>query len=200
MFMLLPYRGTTRALIASTLTLAALTCATWAAHTSASAQPPPPSTLTPAPSQDPQSPEKIKEKGRLEVSSGALVIDDQRREAVFEGQVIARWGEWALRCDALTITYAEGEQVMAISARGAPLTLTWSGGVIEAARARLEPGPHPPADDPEGALQGGVLWLEGAPVLRRGRSALRGERVRVDLRSRQVKVEGVSGHLSPQDF
>lgn len=183
-----PHRGLRRALVAAALSVGALAAAITTARLVA-AEPPQPDTSS-APSPDASQP-------RLEVSAGALSVDDRTHEARFEGQVTARWGEWTLRCDTLSVTYADAERVTAITAKGAPLMLTWSGGAVEATTARLTPATD---QDPSAALQSGTLWLEGGPVLRRGRSALRGERVRVDLRTRQVRVEGVSGHLSPQDL
>jgi lipopolysaccharide transport protein LptA len=179
-------RGFRRALTAAALTLGALAAAIGGARWAASAQ----SAPQPAATAAEQGP-------RLEVSAGSLSVDDATRQAVFEGEVTARWGEWTLRCDDLTVRYAGEGRVAGVTARGAPLTLAWSGGTVQAARARLEPAA---GQDPGAALQAGVLWLEGDPILRRGRSALRGDRVRVDLRTRQVKVEGVRGHLSPQDL
>ncbi len=136
---------------------------------------------------------------RFEVKSGQLIVDDQVQKARFEGQVAATWGEWTLRCEALDVTYDQDGQVLEAVATGSPIVLTWSGGLIEAKHARFEPRAGQNTT-PEGSLTQGTLWLDGDPVLRRGQSKLAGERVEVDLRSRRVKVLGVSGVLAPEDF
>lgn len=138
-------------------------------------------------------------KETFEVKSGQLIVDDQLQKARFEGQVAATWGEWTLRCEALDVTYSQDGQVLEATATGSPIVLTWSGGLIEAKRAHFTPrisNNTPPNE----SLTEGTVWLEGDPVLRRGQSKLTGERVEVDLRSRRVKVLGVSGVLAPEDF
>jgi len=121
----------------------------------------------------------------FEIKAQTLVVDDTSREAHFEGEVVARRGDWVMTCRALNATYDEAGTLTGVVATG-PVTLTGPEVWVEAARARYER-----ATD--------TVTLEGEPTLRRGKSVLKGSQMKVNLSTRRVEVTQAKGRFVPSD-
>jgi lipopolysaccharide export system protein LptA len=115
----------------------------------------------------------------VQVEADRLQIDHQRRSATFEGNVRARYGELALQCDSMQVSYDDRGAVVALRATGG-VTVRRGDARATANSGRLD-------------ARQGLLVLEGSPVLVRGPHRLEGERIAVHLASGRIEVERARG-------
>jgi lipopolysaccharide transport protein LptA len=118
-------------------------------------------------------------KGEAQVNADRLRVDHEHRRAEFEGNVRALYGGVALTCDRMVVTYGDGGEVKTLTATG-KVVVTRGDIRATAKTATLR-------------ARGGVLVLEGAPVLVKGTYRLSGSRIRVSLESGELEVEEARG-------
>lgn len=120
------------------------------------------------------------ERGRsVQVEADRLQIDHRQRSATFEGNVRARYGELALGCDSMQVSYDDQGAVVALRATGG-VTVRKGDARATANLGRLD-------------ARQGLLVLEGSPVLVRGPHRLEGARIAVHLASGRIEVERARG-------
>jgi lipopolysaccharide transport protein LptA len=118
-------------------------------------------------------------RGEAKVNAERLRVDHEHRRAEFEGNVHALYSGIALRCDRMVVTYGEGGELRTLAATG-KVVVTRDDVRAEAETATLR-------------ARGGVLVLEGDPVLIKGAYRLSGSRIRVSLKSGELEVEEARG-------
>ena len=115
----------------------------------------------------------------VEVESDRLEIDHKARSARFEGNVLAKYGDIALRCDRMTATYSEAGAVISLLASGHVSVLRGDTRAT-AGKARLD-------------ARLGLLVLEGKPVVIRGSDRLEGKRISIHIQSGRLEVTRAKG-------
>lgn len=116
----------------------------------------------------------------IEIVADALEVQQDKRTAIFTGNVNANQGTMVMRADTLKVTYSGGaEQANAIS------QLDATGRVFLSTPAETAQGAAANYD-----VGTGIITLTGGVVLTRGESVLRGERVVLNLATGVSRIEG----------
>jgi lipopolysaccharide transport protein LptA len=117
----------------------------------------------------------------LDIRAERLDFDRKAGLARFEGDVVARQGDFELRCARLVATYASGGEVETVTIDGG-LTLTAEGFTARADQATLD-------------RRTGEMRLMGHPQLDRGADHLEGERILFWPETGRVVVEKARGRV-----
>jgi lipopolysaccharide export system protein LptA len=115
----------------------------------------------------------------IEIEAKTLDVQQDRRTAIFAGDVVATQGAMMLRADRVQVAYA---------ATGGPNAITRidaSGKVIVATPVETAQGNAAAYD-----VGTGIITLTGAVVLTRGENVLRGERLVLNLVNGTSRMEG----------
>jgi lipopolysaccharide transport protein LptA len=153
-------RGAVRAIATTALLCVVLTTAARLA----AQQPPPPASVE-----------------AFDVGADTLDVDASTGQARFAGHVLARRGDWILRCTALVATYDENGQLLEAEAEG-PVELAGPDVRAQAASARFQ-------------RDGDVIVLTGEPTIERGQHRVVAEVARVYLQEQRVEMEKVRGRF-----
>lgn len=117
----------------------------------------------------------------LDIRAERLDFDRKAGLARFEGDVVARQGDFELRCARLVATYASGGEVETVTIDGG-LTLTAEGFTARAEQATLD-------------RRTGEMRLMGHPELVRGADRLEGDRILFWPETGRVVVEKARGRV-----
>jgi lipopolysaccharide transport protein LptA len=126
-------------------------------------------------------PRALAEPVPLDIRAERLDFDRKAGLARFEGDVVARQGDFELRCARLVATYAGGGEVETVTIDGG-LTLTAEGFTARAEQATLD-------------RRTGEMRLTGHPELVRGADRLEGERILFWPETGRVVVEKARGRV-----
>ncbi|MCD6151539.1 MAG: lipopolysaccharide transport periplasmic protein LptA [Deltaproteobacteria bacterium] len=116
-------------------------------------------------------------KAPIDISSDRLDIDQQKGQAIFKGEVIARQDKMTLQADTMTILFVEKENdVKEIIANGS-VTID-----LDKKRATCETAHFYTADN--------KIILTGNPLLKEGKNVIEGEKIIFFLNEERSIVEG----------
>ncbi len=115
----------------------------------------------------------------LELKADSLELDLEAGTATLQGHVRAELGKLKLRAKRVELEYDDAPKVRRVRALGG-VRAYYDGARVEAERLEVDVAKH------EAVLLGGV-------EVRRGASRLKAARARIDLKTRKLKLEQVSG-------
>ena len=113
-------------------------------------------------------------KGLAEVRAEKLEVDHNKKQARFERNVRATYGDLVVNCDRMELTYNTKGEVVTLKAEG-KVVVARDGATATATLATLD-------------AKQGVLVLKGKPVLVRGENRLEGTRITIHLKSNRIDV------------
>ena len=122
----------------------------------------------------------------FDIGADTLSVDGVTREARFTGHVVARRGDWVLRCPSMVARYDESGALLGATLKG-PVEVTGPDFWAEAGAATVDRA----AD---------TIVLTGEPSLRRGQSVLRASQVTVHVESDKVEMSQVRGRFVMEDL
>lgn len=115
----------------------------------------------------------------IEITADALEVQQDKRVAVFAGNVNAAQGEYVLRADKLTVHYAAGGGDNSISKIDA------TGSVFFSTAGQTAQGQAGTYD-----VDAGIITLTGAVVLTQGENVVRGNTLVLNLTTGQSRMDG----------
>jgi lipopolysaccharide export system protein LptA len=114
--------------------------------------------------------------GPLEIRAERMEANRDDRTILFDGQVRAFRQDLVILCDRLEVALAvTGDEIEEVRARGA---------------VRISRGELLASSDEALLSRGGVVTLEGSPLLRQGANRVQGRRIVLDLATGRFQVEG----------
>ncbi len=140
---------------------------------------------TPPPSQGAQNVASTKGDA-FDIGADELAVDGTSREARFVGHVVARRGEWVLRCPSLVARYDDTGALIGATLTG-PVEVTGPDFWAKAGAATMD-------------RTADTIVLTGKPSLRRGQSVLRATQVTVHLESDKIEMTDVRGRFVMDDL
>lgn len=120
----------------------------------------------------------------LKIRADVLSIDVERGSARFTGKVLVRVGKLELRSETVELSYDDAARVKRVTARDG-ITARYDGAVMTSDGLTLD------AVSQRAELHGSV-------EVRQGKSVLRARRATIELDTRRVRLERVSGSVSLQ--
>lgn len=121
----------------------------------------------------------------LELQAERLELDLEGRSATLSGNVRARLGKLRVRAERIEIEYDKAPRVKRVTAR-AGVTVLYDGARVEARELDVD-------------VASGEARLAGGVVIKRGESKLRASRAVIDLRTKKLRLEQVSGSIELKD-
>lgn len=126
----------------------------------------------------------------IEINADSLEIQQDRRIAIFNGNVDAVQGKMRLRADTLTVHYLDNKSGGAEAEADLGATISR----IDATGNVFVSSPDETAQGRQGVydVERGVIVLTGSVVLTRGKNVIRGERLVLDLASGRSRMESAA--------
>lgn len=126
----------------------------------------------------------------IEIEADTLEVEQNAQTATFIGNVVATQDTMRLRADRLIVTYAQ-------KAEGASSSDDGTGGT-EITRIDAKSNVHVMSEDDQSASGDWALYMVAdetitmgdSVVLRQGENVIRGQRLNIDLKTGQARVEG----------